>query len=287
MFNPGDFPLCEREIERVNKKFVDRGWITLYEDRVFAVMVNDALLETAMEDDTWELGFSDTRPLINENRNTAWGYSKLYHQGIEPLVVIQEEKSHHKMQVRLCEEMVLFYDLRIVNNQGGDYDYVMVDEAGYDVVVARYEKGTLVALVKFVKEFIAVKELNLLVQFQFMNSHAKHLVDLGLAEHDFAYYKDTGATLSYSLKDDAGLLLGHNTTAILTGKTVFRHDNADIKLLWHGHEDGYEDFIVGLDDNGDEITSTCDEHIIPNLFTRKGDEVYALSPAYFKREVLK
>lgn len=287
MYNPSNFPLCEKDIERVNKKFVDQGWITLYEERAYATMVSDAVLEEALEGDTWELRPDEARPFINESHDSVWGYSKLYHDGIEPIVVLQEEKGHHKEQIRLCEEMVLFYDLRIIDNQDGDFDYVMVDEAGDDVVIARYEKGSLTALVKYVKEFIAVKGMNLLVQFDIMNYNAKHLDELGASVRELTYYKDVDSILSYSLNESAGMIEDYNAVGMIMGKVAFRHNEADIKLLWHGHEDGFEVFIVGQDDNGDDITSTCDDSKLPNMFTRKGDEVYSLTPAYFKRVVLK
>ncbi|MBQ6741380.1 MAG: hypothetical protein IJR04_02170 [Bacteroidales bacterium] len=285
-YNAKDFPLCNMEINRINNKFVENGWITLFENRVFAVMVSDEVLDTAMKDDSWELNAANARPYINEDKNTAWGYSRYYNEGVEPVVVVQEEKCHHKQSVRLCEEMILFYDLRVVTKNDGNYDYVMVDEVGDDVLVARYEAGTLVALVKYIKEFIAVKGMNLLVQFDENHYDSQSLISKGLVPLDFTVYCDNDSVFGYALNDTHGNVPGWSSFAWIRGKVCFRHNDLDIKLLWNCHEEGYEDFIVGMDENGDEIKSTCEEKKLPNAFTWDGEGVYTLTPVFFKREVL-
>ena len=274
------------EINRINNKFIDNGWITLFENRVFAVMVTDEVLDTAMKDDSWELDATNARPYINEDKDTAWGYSRYYNEGVVPIVVVQEEKCHHKQSVRLCEEMILFYDLRVVTKNDDSYDYVMVDEVGDDVLVARYEAGALVALVKYIKEFIAVKGMNLLIQFDENHYDSQSLTSKGLATHDFTVFSDNDSVFGYVLNNTHGNVPGWCTFAWIRGKVCFRHDDSDIKLLWNFHEEGYEDFIVGMDENGDEIKSTCEENKLPNAFTWDGESVYTLTPVYFKREVL-
>ena len=285
-FNVKDFPLCETAIERINNKFVDSGWITLYEERVYAVLVTDEVLHSTLNNDGWELNATCSHPSINEDGESAWGYSRCTSKGVEPIVVFQEKKCHHKQAVRLCEEFVLFYDLRIVPQKNDDFDYVMVDEVGDDVLVAKYEAGALIALVKYVKEFMAVKNMNLLVQIDEINYDARTLSTLGEAPREYKLYNDPDCVFGYALNESQGIVSGLNSHALICGKVAFRYNDSDIKLLWNGHEDGYEEFVVGLDENGDEIVSSCEELKLPNLFVWNGKSVYTLTPVYFKREAL-
>ena len=70
------------------------------------------------------------------------------------------------------------------------------------------------------------------------------------------------------------------------GKCVIRHENMNELGAWVPEEAGYETFIVGQDASGNDIEMTCDENQLPNLFTRKGNEYWTLTPVYFHSEVL-
>lgn len=279
MENPKGFPLCEKEVQSINFKFTERGWITLYEkDRIFSALVNDTQLERAMMHDAWDLAYFQTAPWVNDpgNSNILVRY---HEEGVEPIVLIQEPKGMHFEEVAfLCEEFVMFYDLRHIGNK-----YVQVDECGEDQDVAVYKDGSLIVSVKYLKEFIELKKMNLLVFIDTVQHSPKSLQQLGQKSAiPLTYHNDTDYIFSYSLQDSRSFCTNRCTAACFRGKVAFRHNPDDIRQLWDYHDERFVDYIVDVDSEGDEVLRTCDESQL------SWDNFYpeTLTPVYFKKSVL-
>ena len=48
----------------------------------------------------------------------------------------------------------------------------------------------------------------------------------------------------------------------------------------------YVDFVIGVDDNGAEITHTCDEAALSNYFGKNPGAPHYLTPAFFRKALL-
>lgn len=287
MIEKKEFPLCEAVIERINNRFVNNGWLTLYEDRVFTVLVTDKILSTSMEHGDWELSPSNAKPFINEYDDKADGYQRFYKEGVEPLVYIQEKKGPHPECIKLIDELVVFYDLRINHNVNGDIEYILVDECGEDNVVAHVKDGHAEIMVKYAKEFAAIKKMHLLVQFDININCDKALTEMSLSPCKMAKHQYPDIIFEYCLNDGCGIIPEYKSFAWICGKCCITCDKEDVHLFWNYHDPHKEDFIVGVDNEGHEIISTCDATKLPNLFSWDGKSIYTLTPVFFKKEVLR
>lgn len=280
MINIKDFPLCEKEVSLINDRFNTRGWVTLYEKgRVFSALITEDKTEAAIANDAWDLCYWQTAPWINNPGGTNV-YMRYYEDGVQPIVLIQEPKGVHiDEKVMLSEEFVMFYDLRQVGNK-----YVQVDECGDDQDVAVIKDDSLLVNIKYIKEFIELKKMNLLIFIDTVNNTPKTLAQLGCEKpKERSLYYDEGYIFSYSLLDSRGYSIGYcNTSACFRGKVIYRHNANDIRQLWDFHDDRYTDFIISVNEYGDDITRTCDEKQL------SWERLYpeTLTPVYFKRTVL-
>ena len=287
MIDPKQYPLCEQFVEKLLYKFNNSGWITLCDKRIFSCLVNDNIAANSMAYDTWDINHSRVGPLINEQSDgTFISYSRYESNDSEPIVMYLENEGRWSEEAFLAEEFVMYFKLHKEGKGKNEYVYYQVDECGDDVEVARVTGINLEVKLKYVKEYIAVKKLNLLVFTDEVINDTRSIDELGGNKIPWTTIKDSDFIFSYALQESAGCGLGYKSCAVFRGKCMMRYNDKDIQHLWKLRDSGYESFIVGSDEDGNEVFISCDENRMPNLFTRQGDEPYSLSPVFFKRDVL-
>lgn len=287
MTNSKQYPLCEQFVERLIQKFNVGGWITLCDEHIFSCLVNDDVVDKCMSYDTWDITHNQAGPIINEQLDgTFISYNRHNNDYSEPIVMYLENEGRWDNDVFLAEDFVMYFKLHKEVKGKNEYIYYQVDECGDDVEVARVKEMNLEVKLKYVKEYIAVKKQNLLVFCDEIAYSNKRIDELSGHPIPLCVIKDIDYIFSYALNESAGCGLEYVSCAIFRGKCVFRHNDKNIQHLWKLSDSGYEDFIVGADEEGNDVVMSCDEYRIPNLFTRQGDEPYSLSPIFFKRDVL-
>lgn len=283
---PNDFPLCEDWIGYAKSQFIVDGWITLYCSRIYALMVTDEALEKEIEDDSWFLNSYDMRPSFKfDDGDNASGYRAYPRDDVFPIVITQEEKCHHTERIRLIDEFVLFYDLRIVERIDGSIEYYQIDENGDDILIASTNNGSLRVLVSYIKEFISIKNLNLVVQFDAFGYSNRCINEFEKpVDKQLTFYKSGDLLFSYSLMECKWK--NYNTCSFIRGKSVIHHTGDTIKRLWNLQDKRFETFIAGIGMNGEPLCSTCDERQLKHLGNFVDGEPWQLSLVFFKREVL-
>ena len=287
MIDSKQYPLCEQLLDRLFRKFSDNGWITLCDKRIFSCLANDDVAAKSMTYDTWDINHSEGGPLINEQLDgTFISYSRYSNDEVEPIVMYLENEGRWPEEVFLAEEFVMYFKLHKEVKGKNEYVYYQVDECGDDVEVARVAGINLEVKLKYVKEYIAVKKLNLLVFTDEVINDTRSINELGGNIIPWTTIKDSNFIFSYALQESAGYGLEYKSCAVFRGKCMMRYNDKDIQHLWKLRDSGYEDFVVGADEDGKEVFMSCEENRMPTLFTRQGDEPYSLSPVFFKRDVL-
>lgn len=287
MIDSKQYPLCEQLLDRLFRKFSDNGWITLCDTSIFSCLANDDITAKSMTYDTWDISHSEVGPLINEKLNgTFKSYSRYSNDEVEPIAMYLENEGRWDKEAFLAEEFVMYFKLHKEAKGKNKYVYYQVDECGDDVEVARVAGMNLEVKLKYVKEYIAVKKLNLLVFTDETISDTRSIDQLGGNKIPRKTIKVNDFIFSYALQEFTGYGLEYKSYAVFRGKCMMRYNDKDILHLWKLRDSGYESFIVGSDEDGNEVFISCDENRMPNLFTRQGDEPYSLSPVFFKRDVL-
>lgn len=287
MIDPKQYPLCEQQVERLLQKFNNSGWITLCNKQIFSCLVNDNVAAKSMTYDTWDISHSKVGPLINEQLDgTFISYSRYSNDEVEPIVMYLENEGRWDEEAFLAEEFVMYFKLHKEAKGKNEYVYYQVDECGDDVEVAKVAGMNLEVKLKYVKEYIAVKKLNLLVFTDEVINDTRSIDELGGNKIPRKTIKDSDFIFSYALQESAGYGLGYKTCAVFRGKCILKHNDKDIQHLWKLRDSGYENFIVAADEDGNDVLMSCEENRMPNLFTRQGDEPYSLSPVFFRRDVL-
>ena len=287
MINPNLFPLCEIDVERLIHKFNDQGWVTLCDERIFSCLISDNAVDKSMLNYAWDINHAQVGPFVNEQLDgTFISYSRYHNNDTEPIVMYLGKEGRWNEEIFLTEEFVMYFNLHKEIRDKNECVYYQVDDSGDDVEVAKIENLNLKVRLKYVKEFIAVKKLNLLIFIDAIAYSNKNLKELNCNKILERIEQGNDFNFSYSINSCPKQNLGYTSYAILRGKCVYRHSAKDIQHLWRLRDIECENYIVGADEDGNEIFMSCNESQMPNPFTRQGNEPFSLSPVFFKREVL-
>ena len=285
MLNPENYPLCESFVKEINNSFISGGWIVLNSQNSACALVSNDALPRCLESYQWDLAWDNALPCVCEDLGKC-GPQLLHDEGrgLYPFVYQRNQKGSHSQIVEIIEHFRLLYDLRLVETKNKESEYVQVDECGDDISIIKI-KGTLVQVsVKYLLEYMALRELNLLLFFDVMNFSPKTYADQGIKFIENRIENGDNFCMNYS---NVAHPEGYgNSGGWLMGKIALRYNRNDIKHLWCPTDNTYEEFIYKCDERGNELLSTCDEEQLSSLFVEKPGAPLSLTPIFFNKEVL-
>ena len=204
--------------------------------------------------------------------------------GIEPLVIDRWFNNRRDDHVEISEEFRLFHNLYHDRRRE---EYIKIDDNGDETVVAVIKPELVKIRMKEIRQFLAIKEMHLAIQFDCLTFSDKSLVELGVAER-FQQGKTELACWGLSYTDADGMSHGRLTCSILYGKRLIEPLPKSKSGFWGFAEEQqrYVDFIVGMNDDGDEVEHTCDPDELSNWFGKNPGAPHEVTPVSFRKEVL-
>ena len=190
---------------------------------------------------------------------------------VEPIILPRGFYGVKPGYQEICEEFRLFHNLY--------YDkisdcYFKIDEAGSETKVATADAGKVEVRLKEIREFLAHKEMYLCLQLDSTESSDNALEELGVSEE----VRSGGKGL---LRWRLGYGSFVNTFSSLRGIRLIA-PFPQKPLMMFSEQIEYAEFIIGIDNAGNEIKHTCNPESID-----KGDGSLAyLTPVVFNRSVL-
>ena len=222
--------------------------------------------------------------------DTAWGLSEDDHRdaGIEPLVITRSFYGIRDEYVEIAEEFRLFHNLWQEKNQ-----YIEIDEEGDEHVIAVVEPRQVKIRLQEIRQFLAVKEMHLSIQLVHQESSTYTLEELGLMEGKQGQQKGDLYCWDLFCGEVPFMTTGETkigTLSLLRGKRLIEPLPKSKSRFWGFSEKTkkYEDFIIGVDDDGNEVTYTCNPKELTDLggiHAAPGAPNY-LTPVSFSKDVL-
>lgn len=175
-------------------------------------------------------------------------------EGFEPLVI---ERSFHGLRpeyVEISEEFRLFHNL--YHDQKTNQFY-KTDDAGNEELVAVIALNAVRIRLREIRQFLAIKEMHLSIQFDFRENSPEKLEDLGLTATNPTDQRE-GLTFWGLNYGDVGMS-GCRAFSRLLGKTMITPVAREKSGFWGYAADEpeqYADFIIGETDEGDKIFCT-------------------------------
>jgi hypothetical protein len=255
---------------------------------IYCALIPTDQIKRILSKPTWDLSHGGGIPaavIYHEQ-----GYERVEYlrygndDGIEPLII---DRNFHDIKdgyKEISEEFRLFHQLyhNKKNNQ-----FIKIDENGNEIPVAIIEPNRVRIRLKEIRQFIAIKEMHLSIQFDCRELSKNSLEELKIKEGGTDHHeKNICWSLHYG--NFAGLS-SYQVFSRLLGKRIITPLPKSKSGFWgfaERKQKKYIEFIIGVDDNGEEITFTSNPDSLSNNFGTNSTAPGYLTPVHFRVQVL-
>ncbi len=252
----------------------------------YCALIPNEKIEKSLSNFSWDVTIGHGLPGFSfhvDNGKEIGTYYRYSDDGVEPLVI---RRSFCGMKDGYCEISEEFRHYFNLYEDKRNNKFLRIDDNGDDEDVILISENEIKIKIRLIKEFLAVKKMHLALFFSFDRFSENSIEELGIKEYheckkgeDFIY--SIGARnidfLTDENKKSQGWLLGKK---MIAGLKDFE------PKLFGSEEEKFVDFIIGIDENGQEIAHTCNEDKLANLFGKNQGSPQFLTPIFFRKDVL-
>ena len=288
--------LQEITLEKLRRELKLTDMVTVYQSyrndyssgSIFCALIPSAHLEMALSTVTWDLGIGGGRPNAYEYSDGGKQrveYFRYGHEnGIEPLVISREFLGMGADYWEISEEFRFFHNLY---HDRAKNEYIKFDDTGNETKVAVVEQDHIRIRLKEIRQFLAIKEMHLSVQFERVEYSSCTLEELGMQQ---GRDKQNTELLTWTLfYGDTGNSKGRRSLSRLVGKQLFAplpKSKSGFGGFAEEEAEGQVEFIIDVDENGDDISYSSDPDSLANSFGANPDAPDYLTPVHFRKKVL-
>lgn len=204
--------------------------------------------------------------------------------GIEPLVIDRVFHGMREDYKEISEEFRLFH--RLYHDRKADR-YLKFDDDGNETVVAVVEEDRVLIRVKEIRQFLAIRDMHLSIQFDCREYSSHTLKELKL--DDGGQDQRDGLAAWGLYYGDLRGIGKHCAFSRLLGKRLVKPLPKSKSGLWGFEEKAdkkYVEFIIGLDEYGDEEIYNSNPDDLANIFGANPEAPNYLTPVHFRKQVL-
>jgi hypothetical protein len=271
-----EYFLLEDKITQIKSRFISKGWIQVYESSSKSID-DHSLIYCCLIEQTHRKQYEENHdwPVLMgyEGKPTVWGndtYVSKAKEGVEPFIFYRSFPllENNEVYFDISEEFIFYFNLfeKVENKQNRKYYYI--DELGNLDEVIIVEPKSIKIRLKYIKEYITLREMNFVVCFDFMRLMRDCPKEWGVKFIDETI-TDTDWVYDHLIRN-VDLRLQN----WIRGK-VFIEPNQEKICHFNYQNTKNEEYITGFDENGNEILENC---------SRENDKYFKLT--YFKKEVL-
>lgn len=271
----------------IERKVVKGNWVLVYNKQqsqyedywIYSALVRNNHIKEVLKTDNWDIsmgrGYPDFGSSVSDFEPKYLRFGNF--ENIEPLVYYRTFYDVKKSYLELSQEFIHYYNLyyNSTNNK-----YIKVHDDGNEEDVVILEKDLIKVKLIYLKEYLAVKKSHLAIYFDLKRFTEKSFSKLGLKMEsqqvkgkNFIYFIDLAKNGIYGMTKNRKA----QSSSRFFGKVLISGKKDFIPDIW-GRNKEFQEFIVRVDKNGNEVFLTCDSFKLePNKF---------ILPVFFKREVL-
>lgn len=257
---------------------------------IYCALVPNSKTEVVLDSLTWDMHCGDGVPGTVEywrNRGTEKVVEYLRYgnnKGLEPLALWRSFSGIRGSYVEISEEFRLFHNLCYDPKAG---KHVKIDDAGNETGVIVFEPERVLIRLKEIRQFLAVKEMHLAIYFDNREFSVLTLADLGLDEGG-EDRRDGLMVYGLHYGDSRGAM-EWSTFSRLFGKRLIPPYAKEKSGFWgfaEAEPDRHLEFIIGLNEHGQEQLNTSDPDELDNYFGANPGNANYLTPVFFRKGVL-
>ncbi|NLM15303.1 MAG: hypothetical protein GX218_05535 [Clostridiaceae bacterium] len=276
----------EQNLEKIFKKTLMNEMVTVYysdsseghhNHGIYCALIPNSEVKKCLVNTAWDLSHDDGKPRAIVHYENGVDVPTYYRygsdRGIEPLIFDREFHGIRPSYKEINEEFRLFHNLF---HDTKENKYIKIDDNGVEEVVAVLREHEIQIRLKEIRQFLAIKEMHLAIQFYYREYSQQPLEQLGLSLADNKVVHNESECWALGFGDIR--CANVNGYSRLLGKKMIAPLPKSQSGMWgfaQEESDQYADFIIAVNDDGDNITYSANPEA-PNYFT----------PVHFRKEVL-
>lgn len=270
-------------IDKIKGNLGKEEWITVYSSNkndfeaatFYCALIPNDKVEKSLSNPDWDLTIGSGFPgfvIHFKNRKKIREYYRFSSSGVEPLIFRRSFRGGKDGYLEISEEFRHYFNLY---EDKKNKKFINTDDNGDEEDVMLMGENEIKIKLKFLKEFLAVKKMHLAIYFDLLRLSEKTIEEVGIKEFRKIIRKDNYiySVGAYNLdsfgndkKRSRGWLMGKK---LIAGQKDFKQRP----------EEEYENFIIGVDEDGKEVLHTCNPKELSEV-------PRFLTPVFFRKGVL-
>ena len=278
-----------KNIEYLRRQYGTEQWIKVCghcdlngaDAEFYCGLVKKDMVLQVFRDCSWDIQKDCSCPGFEGGSDGYLYRANFLDEGFEALLHYRDFFGIKSNYVELSQEFVLLNNLRFDAKNNA---YYAMYENGEEEIAVKYEDSCSLSIkLKFLRKYAAAKQMAILLFFDIRTSRTGSLKELGLQKFNEESKSDN---LFYDIW--GGEMTGPQVVfSVIMGKKIIYPMPVEECGYWpYEKQRQYEEFIIGLDEQGNEITFTSNPNKLANYFGANPQAPHYLTPVFFKREVL-
>jgi hypothetical protein len=281
----------------IRSTFGTEQWVIVYahyrnsngKKAYYSALIPKDAKERVLGESDWDLLLGWGRPgriyygKTNEEKYFRFGDDN----GIEPFVIYRSfPGTGMKSYPEISEEFRYYFNLY---HDTKSNKYIAFDEDGEPEEVISIDEDEVKIKLKYIKEFLAIKNMYLVVFFEHDRDSIYSLKELGLNKIS-KIIKGDKFIYNYYTTNLEFIQEGEKTKAFarVMGKKLIEglKNYQPPSILLGTEKKKYISFIINTDNEGKEVEYSCNPKKLSNYFGANPGAPHYLTPVFFKKEVL-
>ena len=233
-------------------------------------------------ENVWPAPMAYRPPGESEIKYFRWGADENM-CGSEPLVIDRQFSGMKENYFEISEEFRLFHNL--YHDRKTD-TYIKIDDAGNETTVVIITPDEVQIRLKEIRQFLAIKEMYLSLLFEFNEYSEYSLEELGLSEFERCDFRRKGAMCWTYDRWDIPVQNFQSISRLRGRKLIEPLPKSKSGFGDFAAEPKYVEFIVDIDDNGDEVCYTCNPYKLKTVSGKNPEAPWDITPVHFRKQVL-
>jgi hypothetical protein len=271
-------------------------WVQIYLSRrteeddvnLFCALIQKSKARDTLKDVSWNFSIGDGKPgliVTHRGRSKRTEYARFgSSDAIEHFVFKRYFGGAKQSYVEISEEFRLFHNLYF---DIATQRLTKITEEGDEEDAARITPTSAEVQLKLLLQFLAIKNMCLVVAFDIRRYSKIELKESGMGETTHKIHNDQ-MIAEYRLRDHTFLSDDRiKSFAWFIGKKLLTPKISDKKGVWpYEEKKKCERFLVGQDRRGKEKYFSCDPSKLSDYFGANPGNPHYLTPVFFRRDVL-
>ena len=220
----------------------------------------------------------------SEIKYFRWGVNEDKY-GAEPLVIRRWFSKVKESYIEISEEFRLFHNL--YHDKKTD-TYIKIDDAGSEKTVAIVKPDEVQIRLQEIRQFLAIKEMFLSMLFVFDEYSTYSLQELGLNDVEPEFNRDGLMYWRHGYGGETSTYFKEfQSNSRLRGRRLIKPlPKSKSGLGDFAEEPKYVEFIVDVDENGEEVYHTCHPRKLRDVSGENPDAASKYTVVHFHKQVL-